>query len=86
MIGVHTDTHTHKDTHTLNCHTCDNNVFSLLQQVKDFDDLSPMDQKALLRRTVPELVMLGFARASTPYDGMICLLMRAMYMYLHPVQ
>lgn len=28
-----------------------------------------MDQKALLRRTVPELVMLGFARASVPYDG-----------------
>ncbi|XP_019849288.1 PREDICTED: nuclear receptor 2 isoform X1 [Amphimedon queenslandica] len=42
-------------------------------EVKDFDDLSPMDQKALLRRTVPELVMLGFARASTPYDDMLLL-------------
>ncbi len=34
-----------------------------------FDDLSPLDQKALLRRTVPELVMLGFAKCSVPYDS-----------------
>ena len=39
------------------------------QQVEDFEDLSPYDQKALLRKTVSELVMLGFARASIPYDG-----------------
>ena len=39
-------------------------------EVDGFDDLSPLDQKALLRRTVSELVMLGFARVSIPYDGM----------------
>ena len=38
-------------------------------EVDGFDDLSPLDQKALLRRTVSELVMLGFARVSIPYDG-----------------
>ena len=38
-------------------------------QVCGFEDLSPLDQKALLRRTVSELVMLGFARASVPYAG-----------------
>ncbi len=37
--------------------------------VSGFDDLSPLDQKALLRRTVPELVMLGFARGSIAYNG-----------------
>ena len=37
--------------------------------VAGFEDLSPLDQKALLRRTVAELVMLGFARASIAYDG-----------------
>ena len=37
--------------------------------VTGFEDLSPLDQKALLRRTVAELVMLGFARASIAYDG-----------------
>ena len=40
--------------------------------VAGFEDLSPLDQKALLRRTVAELVMLGFARASIAYDGMYC--------------
>ena len=40
-------------------------------QVCGFEDLSPLDQKALLRRTVSELVMLGFARASIPYAGAI---------------
>ncbi len=38
--------------------------------VAGFEDLSPLDQKAILRRTVAELVMLGFARASIAYDGM----------------
>lgn len=38
-------------------------------EVSGFDDLSPLDQKALLRRTVPELVMLGFARGSIAYNG-----------------
>ena len=38
-------------------------------EVSGFDDLSPLDQKALLRRTVPELVMLGFARGSIAYTG-----------------
>ena len=38
-------------------------------EVMGFEDLSPLDQKALLRRTVAELVMLGFARGSIPYDG-----------------
>jgi hypothetical protein len=38
-------------------------------EVKDFDDLSPLDQKALLRRTIPELVMLVFARSSIAYKG-----------------
>ena len=38
-------------------------------EVVGFEDLSPLDQKALLRRTVAELVMLGFARGSIPYDG-----------------
>lgn len=42
-------------------------------EVEDFEDLSPLDQKALLRRTVSELVMLGFARVSIPYDGMLLL-------------
>ena len=37
--------------------------------VSGFDDLSPMDQKALLRRTVPEMVMLGFAKGSVPFDS-----------------
>ena len=37
--------------------------------VNGFDDMSPLDQKALLRRTVPELVMLGFAKCSVPYDS-----------------
>ena len=37
--------------------------------VAGFEDLSPLDQKALLRRTVAELVMLGFARASIAYNG-----------------
>ena len=40
-------------------------------QVCGFEDLSPLDQKALLRRTVSELVMLGFARASIPYAGAV---------------
>lgn len=38
-------------------------------EVAGFEDLSPLDQKALLRRTVAELVMLGFARGSIAYDG-----------------
>ena len=38
-------------------------------EVAGFEDLSPLDQKALLRRTVAELVMLGFARSSIAYDG-----------------
>ena len=38
-------------------------------EVKGFDDLSPLDQKALLRRTVAELVMLGFAKASIGFNG-----------------
>ena len=38
-------------------------------EVAGFEDLSPLDQKALLRRTVAELVMLGFARASIAFDG-----------------
>lgn len=37
--------------------------------VAGFEDLSPLDQKALLRRTVAELVMLGFARASIAYTS-----------------
>ena len=37
--------------------------------VSGFEDLSPLDQKALLRRTVAELVMLGFARGSIAYNG-----------------
>ena len=37
--------------------------------VAGFEDLSPLDQKALLRRTVAELVMLGFARASIAYNS-----------------
>ena len=37
--------------------------------VAGFEDLSPLDQKALLRRTVAELVMLGFARASIAYSS-----------------
>ena len=37
--------------------------------VAQFEDLSPLDQKALLRRTVAELVMLGFARASIAYSS-----------------
>eukprot|EP00731_Ephydatia_muelleri_P026045 Em0018g145a len=42
-------------------------------EVMGFEDLSPLDQKALLRRTVAELVMLGFARGSIPYDGLLVL-------------
>ena len=38
-------------------------------EVSGFDDLSPLDQKALLRRTVAELVMLGFTRESIAYDS-----------------
>ena len=38
-------------------------------EVAGFEELSPLDQKALLRRTVSELVMLGFARGSIAYDG-----------------
>ena len=38
-------------------------------EVTGFEDLSPLDQKALLRRTVAELVMVGFARGSIAYDG-----------------
>ncbi len=38
-------------------------------EVAGFDDLSPLDQKALLRKTVAELVMLGFARGSIAYDS-----------------
>ena len=38
-------------------------------EVTGFEDLSPLDQKALLRRTVAEMVMLGFARASIAYDS-----------------
>lgn len=38
-------------------------------EVSGFDDLSPLDQKALLRRTVSELVMLGFARGSIAYNS-----------------
>ena len=38
-------------------------------EVAGFEDLSPLDQKALLRRTVAELVMLGTARGSIAYDG-----------------
>lgn len=42
-------------------------------EVAGFEDLSPLDQKALLRRTVAELVMLGFARGSIAYEGMLLL-------------
>jgi len=42
-------------------------------EVSGFEDLSPLDQKALLRRTVAELVMLGFARGSIAYDDMLLL-------------
>ena len=38
-------------------------------EVAGFEDLSPLDQKALLRRTVAELVMLGFANGSIAYNG-----------------
>lgn len=38
-------------------------------EVVGFDDLSPLDQKALLRRTVSELVMLGIARISVGHTG-----------------
>jgi len=38
-------------------------------EVAGFDDLSPLDQKALLRRTVSELVMLGLARISVGHSG-----------------
>ena len=38
-------------------------------EVAGFDDLSPLDQKALLRRTVSELVMFGLARISVGYTG-----------------
>lgn len=38
-------------------------------EVAGFDDLSPLDQKALLRRTVSELVMLGIARISVGHTG-----------------
>ena len=38
-------------------------------EVAGFDDLSPLDQKALLRKTVAELVMLGFARGSIAYES-----------------
>ena len=38
-------------------------------EVAGFEDLSPLDQKALLRRTVAELVMLGFAYGSIAYNG-----------------
>ena len=38
-------------------------------EVAGFEDLSPLDQKALLRRTVSELVMLGFANGSIAYNG-----------------
>ena len=44
-------------------------------EVAGFEDLSPLDQKALLRRTVAELVMLGFARGSIAYDG-VCVCVR----------
>ena len=40
-------------------------------EVAGFDDLSPLDQKALLRRTVSELVMLGIARISVSHTGMV---------------
>lgn len=38
-------------------------------EVAGFDDLSPLDQKALLRRTVSELVMLGLAKISVGHTG-----------------
>ena len=38
-------------------------------EVGGFEDLSPLDQKALLRRTVSELVMLGIARISVSHSG-----------------
>ena len=41
-------------------------------EVAGFDDLSPLDQKALLRRTVSELVMLGLARISVGHTG-VCI-------------
>lgn len=53
-------------------------------EVSGFEDLSPLDQKALLRRTVAELVMLGFARGSIAYDGeppSVCL---SFILSLHP--
>lgn len=42
-------------------------------EVVGFDDLSPLDQKALLRRTVSELVMLGIARISVGHTGKECM-------------
>ena len=40
-------------------------------EVAGFEDLSPLDQKALLRRTVSELVMLGIARISVGHTGVL---------------
>ena len=52
--------------------------------MEDFEDLSPLDQKALLRRTVSELVMLGFARASIAYEGTVCeYMIIILYIYIY---
>eukprot|EP00117_Sycon_ciliatum_P047252 scpid28562/ scgid4959/ Hepatocyte nuclear factor 4-beta; Nuclear receptor subfamily 2 group A member 3 len=39
------------------------------QHVVGFSDLSPADQKSLLRSSVVEIVMLGFAKRSIGFDG-----------------
>jgi hypothetical protein len=48
-------------------------MFKWAAEVAGFEFYSPLDQKALMRRTVVELVMLGFAKASTGVDGMLLL-------------
>ena len=51
-------------------------------EVAGFDDLSPLDQKALLRRTVSELVMLGIARLSVSHTGTV----ENVYLCIHEVR
>lgn len=46
-------------------------LFKWAKRSSEFGKLSPNDQKSLLRYTVVELVMLGFARASIHYDDVL---------------
>ena len=49
-------------------------MFKWAAEVAGFEFYSPLDQKALMRRTVVELVMLGFAKGSVGVEGMfVCL-------------